>query len=229
MMRGELRVGITGAIFDCDGTLLDSMPFWVGLFPKIAARHGIEAGWEEYRFLESISLREGCRMLYERFGLGASAESLFEEHLALVLDFYEHDVEPFTGAVDFLETLAAAGIPLIVASSTPKKAVRRALELHGFDRFFHDIVTSEDTGYRDKEHPDIYREALRRLGTSRETTWVFEDAPFAVRTAKNEGFPVVALLNDHDGRDPVFMRKHSDILATGYTELSLERLRSISI
>lgn len=224
-----MRVDITGAIFDCDGTLLDSMPCWYGLFPRVAARYGIEASREEYAFLESISLREGCKVLHARFGLGASAKALFEEHLSLALDFYEHDVSPFAGVNGFLETLTAAGIPLIVASSTPKKAVRHALAHHDLDRFFCDVVTSEDTGHRDKEFPDIYREALRRLGTSKETTWVFEDAPFAVRTAKDDGFPVVALLNDHDGRDPAFMRDHSDILATSYAELSLERLRSISI
>lgn len=218
---------ITGAIFDCDGTLLDSMPYWNSLFPRVAARHGIEASKEEYAFLESLSLLEGCRMLHGRFGIGEGPEELFEEHLSLALDFYEHDVRPFAGVRGFLEALAAAGIPLIVASSTPKRAVRRALELHGLDRFFCDIVTSEDTGYRDKEHPDIYLEALRRLGTGKKTTWVFEDAPFAARTAQDEGFPVVALLNDHDGRDPVYMREHSDILVTSYAELSLERLQSV--
>ena len=77
----------------------------------------------------------------------------------------------------------------------------------------------------DKVEPDVYLEALRRLGTDKATTWVFEDAPFGAQTAQNAGFPVVALYNDHDGRDPVFMREHSNIFAHTYGEMSLLRLR----
>lgn len=210
---------ITGAIFDCDGTLVDSMPMWVGVLDWLAERHG--AGPVPVDEVESLSLRDTCRYFHEQLGISASPDELYEEICAHVREGYQDDVRPFDGVRSFLDELRAAGVPMVIASSTPVREVRCCLAAHGLEGYFKDVVSTEDVGGRDKVFPDVYLEALRRLGTSRETTWVFEDAPFGVQTSHKAGFPVVGLMNDHDGRREEDVRPWCDLYVHGYGELSL--------
>ena len=93
--------------------------------------------------------------------------------------------------------------------------------------FFSDILCTADVRQgRDKDFPDVYLEALDRLGTSLAETWVFEDAPFAVRSARRVGLHVVGIHNDHDGRDEDFIRSWSDIFTHNYDDVSLEAIHT---
>lgn len=149
---------------------------------------------------------------------------------------------------------------MVVASSTPRRELLFCLRAHGLEGFFADVVSTEEVGRRDKEFPDVYLEALRRLGKAygdagsdgvgggsasdgaqaamslagavqagpapsrREGVWVFEDAPFGVRTARRAGFYVVGLMNDHDGRREGDVRPWCDVFAHGFAELSVPLL-----
>ena len=210
---------ITGAIFDCDGTLVDSMGMWLGVWDWLCDRHGI--GHVPIERIEALSIRDSCRVLCDEFGAQATADELYEEVCAHVRDAYAHEVPLMPGARAFLQELADAHVPMAIASSTPVRELRCALAAHGLEGFFQDVVSTEDVGGRDKEFPDVYLEALRRLGTSLSSTWVFEDAPFGVATSQRAGFPVVGLMNDHDGRREEDIRPHCDLFVYGYPELSL--------
>lgn len=214
---------ITGAIFDCDGTLVDSMGMWSHAFTWLCERYGVEGVPMER--VESISLRDGCALLHDEYGAGSSVDEVYEDMCAHVRDAYEHEVPLMPGAREFLDELAAAGVPMILASSTPVRELRCALAANDLAGYFVDVVSTEDVGGRDKEFPDVYLEAARRLGTPRSSTWVFEDAPFGVRTALRAGFPVVGLMNDHDGRREEDVRPWCDVFVHGYAELSLALLR----
>lgn len=214
---------ISGAIFDCDGTLVDSMGMWHSVCQRLFDAYG--AGEAPDERLEPISLRDGCALMHDEYGMGESADALYEELCALVRDSYEHEVALMPGARAFLDELAAAGVPMVLASSTPVRELRSALAAHGLEGYFADVVSTEDVGGRDKEFPDVYLEAARRLGTPRESTWVFEDAPFGVRTARRAGFAVVGLMNDHDGRREEDVRPWCDVFAHGFAELSPALLR----
>lgn len=216
---------VTGAIFDCDGTLVDSMRVWHNVFGAVLPKYGKTIDSDIFDRVEAVSLIGGCQICVDELDLPITAEALYEEFCAYVTDQYQHHVSIIPGAKEFLQELHDAGIPMAVASSTPVREVRAALAAQGIEHFFKTVVSTEDVGGVDKVEPDVYLEALRRLGTDKATTWVFEDAPFGAQTAQNAGFPVVALYNDHDGRDPVFMREHSNIFAHTYGEMSLLRLR----
>ena len=214
---------ITGAIFDCDGTLVDSMPMWMGLVSDVFDEYGIPQTPELLAEAEALNFDEMCMWFHERFGAGESGEAVLADVRARVQEHYRHDVRLFDGCRRFLDELAAAGVRMIVLSATTEPEIRVALEAQGIEGYFERIISSSETG-SDKEHPEAYRYALEALGTDKETTWVFEDAPFAVRTAHDEGFHTVCLHNDHDGRDVDFCRANCDILAHGYGELSLALL-----
>lgn len=214
---------VSGAIFDCDGTLVDSMGMWSRAWDWLAERHGVPAVPLER--IESLSLRDTCALFHDELGVAEPTEALYEEVCAHVREAYERDIPLFPGAREFLGELSEAGVPMVVASSTPARELRCALEAHGIDGYFSAVVSTEDVGGRDKEFPDVYLEALRRLGTPRASTWVFEDAPFGVRTARRAGFPVVGLMNDHDGRREEDVRPWCDVFVHGFAELSLPLLR----
>ncbi len=225
-------MAILGAIFDCDGTLVDSMPMWKksATWPFDHAGAQPPAGF--YERVEPLTVREMCRIVHEEYGLFASADDVYEQLLAHVRDCYQTQVKPFDGVFAFLDSLRDAGISMVCASSTPVREVRCALEAQGLDGYFQDVISTEEVG-RDKEFPDVYLEACRRLGLDekdprvRSQIWVFEDAPFGVQTAHQAGFKVVGLMNDHDGRREEDVAPWCDIYAHGYAELSLERLRRL--
>lgn len=231
---------VSGAIFDCDGTLVDSMGMW---------NHAYEWLYDHYDSpgapldeVEPMALAEACRLFHDKYGMGSSAEEVYETLCTHVRDGYEHDVALMPGARAFLEELAAAGVPMVVASSTPRRELLFCLKVHGLEGFFADVVSTEEVGGRDKEFPDVYLEALRRLAVargdagsggsdgpdgaapSRDGVWVFEDAPFGVRTARRAGFYVVGLINDHDGRREEDVRPWCDVFAHGFAELSVPLL-----
>ena len=216
---------VTGAIFDCDGTLVDSMFVWHNVFGAVLSKYGKTVDSDIFDRVEAVSLIGGCQICVDELDLPVTAETLYEEFCAYVTDQYQHHVSIIPGAKEFLQELYDAGIPLAVASSTPVREVRAALAAQGIDHLFKTVVSTEDVGGVDKVEPDVYLEALHRLGTDKASTWVFEDAPFGAQTAQNAGFPVVALYNNHDGRDPIFMQEHSNIFAHTYGELSLLRLQ----
>ncbi len=214
---------VSAAIFDCDGTLVDSMGMWSHAWDWLCERHGVPAAPLDR--IEALSLRDSCAFLHDELGVPEPVDELYEEVCAHIRERYQNQVELFPGARDFLDELAVAGVPMVVASSTPVREVRCALEAHGIAGYFSDVVSTEDVGGRDKEFPDVYLEALRRLGAPLASTWVFEDAPFGVRTARRAGFAVVGLMNDHDGRREEDVRPWCDVFAHGYAELSLPLLR----
>lgn len=218
---------ISGAIFDCDGTLLDSMGMWMDVFAKLLEKNGIEPTLELQSKIEAMTLPNAGKFLHEEHGMCSSAEEVVEQIHEIVIHEYETNVEEMPGARAFVESLSAAGVPMVVASSTTSSVVRRALAHFGMLDLFEDVLcTAEVRDGRDKDFPDVYLAANERLGTPMETTWVFEDAPFAVRSARRAGFHVVGIHNDHDGRDPDFIASWSDIFTENYDSVSLEAIEA---
>lgn len=211
-------MAIRGAIFDCDGTLIDSMPMWTATCVRLLERYGVGDAERVFAEHESLDMDKKCYWYHDNLGIGESGEALYRELWDMVEHEYRHGVQPFPGCAELLERLRAAHVPMVVASSTPIELLRIALEAHGLLGYFDELVFAGDVG-RGKEHPDVYLAACERLGTSRESTWVFEDAPFGMRSAARAGFPVVGVLNDHDGRDEGFVRTWATVVARGYEDV----------
>jgi len=217
-------MAIRGAIFDCDGTIVDSMPMWANTCIALLENYGVTDAKRVFEEHESLDMDKKCYWYHDNLGIGESGEALYRELWEMVENAYRTAVKPFEGVRDFLNSLTEAGIPMVIASSTPVELLKLALATHDLDGYFQELVFAGDVG-RGKEYPDVYLASCERLGTSPQETWVFEDAPFGMRSATRAGFPVVGLINDHDGRDEDFVRSWSAIMAHSYGELSLEMLR----
>lgn len=184
---------ITGAVFDVDGTLLDSMGIWERAGEMYLSRLGIESGPGLGRILYPMSMDEGAAYLRERYCLDQTVKEITAGVSETVRDFYFFQVNPKPGVIHFLKMLQARGIPMAIATSSDRQVVEGALDRLGMNRFFKGIFTCSQAG-AGKSRPDVYELALKSLdGAKRESTWVFEDAFFAARTAGEAGFPVVGV------------------------------------
>ena len=221
-------MAIEAAIFDCDGTILDSMPMWTHECVALLERYGVENAFGVFSAHESLDMDKKCYYYHDALGIGESGEALYRELWQSVREAYARDVVPYPGVRDFLEEVRERGIPCVIASSTPKELLRSSLEAHGLDGYFDELIFCGDVG-RGKEFPDVYLAAARQMGTAKENTWVFEDAPFGIRSARRAGFPVVGVLNDHDGRDVDFVETWSTVVCRDYADLTFAELDALTV
>ena len=188
-----------GAIFDLDGTLLDSMPVWRDLGDAFLQRQGIAPAPDLAAALAPLSLRQAAVYLRQQYGLTQSPEQLVEQISAMLADCYRFSIPLKPGAAAALQQLRARGLPLALATATEETLAAAALERLGIRRYFAHLLSCSRSG-TGKQSPEIYRRAAALLGAAPERTLVFEDAPHAVRTAAGAGFAVIAIA-DESARD----------------------------
>ncbi len=219
---------IDGAIFDLDGTILDSMPMWREVTLGLLEDGGVADPERVYEETESAPLDQMCQQFHERYGMPAEPNEILRELRGRVLDAYRGRVRPIEGARELLRELHEAGVPLAVASSTSSDLVSAALDAQGLAGLFEFVSSTEECG-RGKDHPDVYLSAARRLGSEPAATWVFEDAPFGLRSARRAGFPTVCVYNEGDGRDRALCERESTIFSHGYVDVSLAVISDLAV
>lgn len=183
---------LQGAIFDMDGTLLDSMGAWGSLRADFLRRLGKEPEEGLDRRLHGLSMVEGAAYCVERYALSLEPKDLLGRLSAEMEDFYRRRVRPKPGVERLLSILKMEGVWMYVATATSRPLAEAALVTAGLGGYFRGLVTCGDVGH-EKDHPAVYETALRRLRCRKEDAAVFEDSLFALRTAKAAGFRTVAV------------------------------------
>lgn len=187
-----------GAIFDLDGTLLDSMSWWENFTLSYLRSLGKNLPPELEKRLATMSLVDGAKLLQQEFGVSVSIPELLAEIDRRADDFYRNHAPLKKGAAELLEKLHEQGVALCVATASNRGPAELALKRNGVLHLFSFMVTCTEEGV-DKNSPDIYERALEKLGTPKEETFVFEDAPHAYKTAQKAGFPVVGVYDEYFG------------------------------
>lgn len=190
-------MNIKGAIFDMDGTLVDSMFMWYGLGNICVERRGKEPKPGLGDILSRMSMRQAAEHLKEVYGFEESPEELIRDIYRVMEEFYMNEVEEKPGIRKVLDELKEAGIPMCVASATDSYMIEYALERVGIREYFQSVFCCRQVG--EGKHSDkIYQVARESLGTKVEETLVFEDALHAAETAKRAGFPLVAVWDESE-------------------------------
>lgn len=190
---------IQGAIFDVDGTILDSMPVWENLGERYLAGLGVEAGPGLTEKLNTMSTRQAAQYLIESYGLGISVPQAMVGINHLLYEFYSKHVSLKTGVKDCLDMLERQGIPMIVATSGDRENVEAAFRRLNILCYFQEILTCSEMN-TDKTEAKIYLAASHKMNAIPERTIVFEDAPHALETAKRAGF-ITAAVYDHSVKE----------------------------
>lgn len=190
-----------GAIFDLDGTLLDSMGVWDQVDVDFLAKRGFEVPDDYMQKVAAMQFRQIAEYTIARFNLSDTPEELMEEwdHMARVM--YSTVVEAKPHAREYLATLKASGAKLAVATSLPPMLREPAMRHVGIFDYFDEVVSVDDAGDIGKDRPDVYLLAASRLGIEPTDCTVFEDLLVGMRSAKSVGMRVWAMHDDSSDAD----------------------------
>ena len=207
-------------IFDFDGTIADSMWAWDELGSDTLKDMGL-APLDDYdKVIRTMSVPNFSVFLSGKYKeLGTAEELMAKWHEKMVWN-YCNRVTLKAGIIEFLTFLKGEGYTLYLASATHMKVLSRAVEHFDLGRFFDFIITEEIVGLS-KRDPKIYEMCMARAGSTPSTTYLFEDAVHAVKTAKKLGINVCALsdasMTEH--KDEVI--ENSDIYVDDFSDLDL--------
>lgn len=183
---------ISGAIFDMDGTLLNSMQIWTCIGERYLATKGLLPKEDiNYIFLNN-KLSYSINYVKKQYELEESEEQILAEARELLRKFYMEEMTIKNHVFEFLTAMKADGVKMCVATATDAPLAELALKKAGIFDFFEAVYSCHTVG-KSKEVPDIYEISLEHLGTSKSETFVFEDALYAATTAKKAAFPVIGI------------------------------------
>ena len=215
---------IKGAIFDVDGVLLDSMGIWHDLGARYLRSQGITpaAGLNETLF--AMSMEQGTEYLRTHYPLALSAAEIQGGIGRMLRDYYYKVVPAKPGAAQLLADLAARGIPVAAATSSPREHVTHALQRLGLRGYFAQIFTTGELG-TSKHEPMIYDRAAQALGTAPGETLVFEDSLYALKTAKAAGFVTVGVCDANGETDQQGLAATADLYLRTLNEFTVQAKR----
>lgn len=190
----EIRIpagDFAGYIFDCDGTLIDSMPVHYRAWDAAMRRNGLGEKLSEELFysLGGVPTRRVAELIAQHYGLTIDPEVVFHQKEALFMEMLA-DVALIEPVVAFARRAVAEGKPVSVASGGPRVVVERSLELAGLAPLFQVVVTADDV-VNGKPSPDMFLLAAQRMGVPATRCLVFEDAEPGHRAAEAAGMPSV--------------------------------------
>ena len=209
-----------GAIFDMDGTLLDSMPVWKRLTQGYLKQFGVHITDQDYAVTEGFSQPQVAQYFADRYPELPDAQSLMDGMDRLISARYEAIAKPKEGVLDFLEGLRRRGVIMAIATLTARRHAEKALRDRDMLDYFEFMLTIEDVGISKRE-PDIYLQAAARMGLEPAECTVFEDAPYACTTAKRAGFYVCGVAEPAYAAGETELRAASDLII----ERSFDELR----
>ena len=181
------------AIFDMDGTLIDSMIFWKNLASEYLSSKGVKQIPEDIlERIKPMTMSESATLFQQEFGLSGDPEA---EMNAMMDEHYRNDIPLKSGVREYLQMLHNKGVRMCVASATAEHLIESCLIRLGVRNYFEFLLSCESVG-AGKSSPLVYRESARRLNAAPAEIVVYEDALYAVQTAKDAGFYVVAVYDD---------------------------------
>lgn len=211
------------AIFDMDGTLLESMQYWRTIVLDLLEHYGIKIEESLKKEVVYYNFSHAIAFLKEKTGDPALEQLKHPEMtLPIMEEHYKNDVAVRTGVRELLDSLQARGVRMCILTATPTESTRRALARHGLLDYFEFILSPVEVP-GGKKNPEAFYEACRRFGGAEPSECaLYEDAFYSMKTAKPMGFYIVAT------EDALAAKEKDEIFALCdeyYTDGFLTRLK----
>lgn len=181
---------ITGAIFDVDGTILNSLELWENLGSRYLLQKNITPEKNLNVILEDFTILESSQYLKDHYQIKDPINQIKIDILRLITNFYQYETTLMPGILKNLKILVNYKIPLAIATNNDYKLVVMALKRLGIFNYFKVILTTDDL-HTSKRSALIYLTAAQKIASIPQNTLVFEDTNLPIKTAMKAGFKVI--------------------------------------
>lgn len=207
-----------GAIFDLDGTIIDSMDIWEEIDRKFLEKRNIQIPKDYIEKINSMSFEEVAKYTIKRFKLNESVDSLIKEWNDMAIYEYSKNIKLKPNVKKYLKKLKEKNIKIGLATSSPKQLYEVVLKNNKIYDYF-DTFTSVDDVKRDKNYPDIYLYTAKKLGLNPNECVVFEDILIAINTLKEANFKAIGVYDKSSHKDLDKVKEKCDKFIYDFEEL----------
>ena len=207
-----------GAIFDVDGTLLDSMDAWFNVTLSFFKENNINFSEKQLEEFKAMTLEESLPMIKHDYNLTLSVEEIFDIFKTKVAYEYSNNIPLKKGAKEYLEKLRNEGVKIALATSGYEGLCKTAFTRLGIWEYIDACAFSSEVGVN-KSNPDVYLLAAKRIGIHPSSCTVYEDIPLGIEGAKKGGFFTCAVADSSNKNEWDNLKKISDMYISDYTEL----------
>ncbi len=208
-----------GAIFDLDGTLLDSLHIWEQIDIRFLEKHGHKATPDYTREVSMLGFQGAAEYTIERYRINATPDDLIREWNEMSAAAYAEEIILKPGAREYLYQLRNNGVRLGVATALYPDRIRDVLMNNGIFDWFESFTTLQEVS-RGKGFPDIYMLAADKLSLPPSACMVYEDLLTGIRGAKAGGFSVCGVYDRYSGDDWKEIVAISDAIILDYRDLT---------
>lgn len=212
-------------LFDCDGTILDSMHIWSQPIKKILQKYDYTLTKEEKGAIEALDYDSMCHWLAENVALDMSYEDLKEYFDTTINGAYENTLMPKDGAVEILKELKDQGFEMAIASSTDIKLLEKAFRRLDMADYFEFIITPDSSPYN-KGEKEFWELACYKINEDPEKVIIYDDALYAVKAAKSAGLVTCGIKDfPYNENEWEYIIKEADMVLDGIEDIDIDKLK----
>jgi beta-phosphoglucomutase len=192
-MLNKKLTSFDAVIFDMDGVLVNSEPFYVEVEQANFRQLELEISEEEHQTYQGTATDRMWQLIKERHGIQHPVEDLVKMTNNLVTPYFNslEMIEPMPGVEFLIKKLTEEGIPIALASSSYRDVIEIILQKTGLKKYFDAVVDSQLAG-ASKPEPDIFLLTAKKLGVPPEKCVVIEDSTNGIKAAKAAGMYCIA-------------------------------------
>ena len=209
---------IKAAIFDLDGTLVDSMWVWHQIDIDFLSNKGHAVPNNLNEEITHLSFQQTAEYFKNKFLLDDSIEDIMKAWNDMAHYHYSTTIKLKDSALDFILKLKSLGIKIGLATSNSTLLLEATLKNNDILHLF-DAITVTDEVNKSKSYPDVYLLAANKLNVSPSECMVFEDIVAAVKGAKLAGMKVTAIYDEASKNQEVLLKQMCDNYIYSYKEL----------
>lgn len=207
-----------GAVFDVDGTILDSMNIWADVTARFFRQHGLDPGGVDIAAYKEMTLDESLPLIIRNYGLDMTIEEVNKEFREMIIAEYTENIQLKPGVDEYLRRLHESGVKIAVATSGYEGICKAAFTRLNIIDYIDEYAFSSEVGVN-KGQPDVYLLAARRIGVPPQECTVFEDIVLGLGSAKKAGFATCAVYDDTNAEETEVLMQLADRYITGWSEL----------
>lgn len=211
---------IKGIIFDADGTLLDSMHIWQDLGTRYLKSLGLIPEDNLNEVLFPMTLEESSKYLKNKYSINKTSNEIKKDILKIIDDFYYYEVQLKNGVLSYLEYLYDNNIEMVIATTSDRSQIEKALERLDILKYFKCIFTCSELKTSKREGL-IYLKAKELLNYKTNEILVFEDVLYALKTAKQLGFITVGVEDESSKNKQEEIKNITDYYITDFTNFKI--------